>query len=127
MGFMSNLKFPAMSGNTSTELTKAHVDALLGLAERLQAVEREAAVVREGIAELASSLGRCAVAPAVPLKAYTVEQVGQAIGLRKSTVYAMIKAGELPTIKRDGTRRVLVADLDRYLETLRDDPSPTGS
>jgi excisionase family DNA binding protein len=100
----------------------AVADRVAQVAERLRALEHEAAALAAELLELEPIVRDTVAAPTVPVLAYTIEQVGQAIGLGRSTVAAMVSSGELPSITRgDGTaRRVLVSDLNAYLESLRD-------
>jgi excisionase family DNA binding protein len=51
-------------------------------------------------------------------RTFTVEEVGQILGLGRNTAYALAKSGRLPTIRLG--RRLLVPKtaLDRLLETL---------
>ena len=47
--------------------------------------------------------------------AYTVPAVAALLQLGKTTVYELIRTGELPAIKIRGSRRVTKAALDEYL------------
>lgn len=55
-------------------------------------------------------------------KLLTVEEVGEAIGFKKSTIYELIASGRLESVKI-GTRarRVPVEALDAFIEDLRDE------
>jgi excisionase family DNA binding protein len=55
---------------------------------------------------------------ALPPAAYTTGQVAQLLGLSRSTVAQMIRTNALPSVKIGGSRRVLRAELDRYLASL---------
>lgn len=55
---------------------------------------------------------------ASPPAAYTTEQVARLLNLSRSTVAQMIGVGHLPSVKIGGSRRVLAADLERYLASL---------
>jgi excisionase family DNA binding protein len=60
---------------------------------------------------------------------YTVEQVGELLGISRGSAYAAVRAGELPGVIRLG-RRVLIskAALHEFLGISDDGPdSPTGA
>jgi excisionase family DNA binding protein len=45
----------------------------------------------------------------------TVGEVGTALGLSRGAVYALLLEGHLPSIKIGRSRRVLAADLERWV------------
>ena len=51
--------------------------------------------------------------------ALTVTEVAELMGCGRTTVYALIKSGELRTVKVGSCRRVHADDLAEYLEGLR--------
>jgi excisionase family DNA binding protein len=55
--------------------------------------------------------------PLTSVIALSPEQVGAMIGFSERTVYDMIAGGELPCRLIRGSRRVLRADLERWLDT----------
>ncbi|MFH8346920.1 helix-turn-helix domain-containing protein [Streptomyces sp. NPDC018045] len=55
--------------------------------------------------------------PVIPLL-YAPEQAAKALGFGRSTIYALMAEGELPYVKRGRSRRIRVADLERYAANL---------
>ncbi len=51
----------------------------------------------------------------VEQRAFAVEEVGGMLSVSRSTVFRLIAAGELESIKVGGSRRVTREQLDRYL------------
>ncbi len=51
-------------------------------------------------------------------RAYRPEQVGELLGLSRSTVYRLLRASELSSIKVGGARRITAEQLDAYLARL---------
>lgn len=49
----------------------------------------------------------------------TVKEAAEKLRLGRSLTYRLIQTGELPSVKVGGARRVLVRDLDRFVEALR--------
>lgn len=98
--------------------TTAHGDAaetVRAVAARLRAIEKEAALLSEEVLHLQTSV---AAQASVPVRAYTYDQVGEAVGLKKGTVSGMVRRGVLRGVKVNGSPRVLPADLDAYLASL---------
>lgn len=48
-------------------------------------------------------------------RAYKVEEVAELLGLSRNTVFRLLKAGDLKSIKVGGSRRITVEQLDAYL------------
>ncbi len=48
----------------------------------------------------------------------TVVEAASRLGLGRSLTYRLIQAGDLPSIKVAGARRVVVADLEEYVQRL---------
>lgn len=57
--------------------------------------------------------------PALSTLALTPEQAAKAAGLGRTTVYAALKSGGLPSLKIGKSRRIMISDLLRYLEGFR--------
>jgi excisionase family DNA binding protein len=53
----------------------------------------------------------------VPLL-YRVEEAAEALRISRTQIYALIRCGELRTVKIGGSRRVPVAACTEYVETL---------
>jgi excisionase family DNA binding protein len=55
---------------------------------------------------------------APPRLAYSIKEVGTALGLSKGAVYKMIQSGQLRSVKvKDSRRRVIpAAEVDRFLD-----------
>jgi len=51
-------------------------------------------------------------------RAYRPEEVGDLLGVSRSTVYRLMGEGALESIKVGGSRRVTDEQLDRYLASL---------
>jgi len=49
----------------------------------------------------------------------TVTEAADALGLSRSKVYELLAAGELPSVRIGRTRRIAVADLERFVERHR--------
>lgn len=58
--------------------------------------------------------------------AYRINEAVLAIGLGRSTIYDLIKAGRLRTIKASGRRLILKSDLEAYLKSCREDDADTS-
>lgn len=105
------------------------ITELRRIASRLHDLEKEAAVLGTELLSLEADLHSALTAPRIPVEAYKIEEVAEAIGLGRSTVAALVGSGELPSIQRGdgGFRRVLPEDLRAYLNSLRnassEDPS----
>ncbi|CAN5529806.1 hypothetical protein BH10ACT1_BH10ACT1_33330 [soil metagenome] len=56
--------------------------------------------------------------PPVPRLLLTFDEVAVALATSKATVKRLVVAGDLPAVQLLGQRRVRVADLDAYLESL---------
>lgn len=56
----------------------------------------------------------------------TVEQAAQRIGLGRSFTYMLMKQGRLPSIKIGAARRVLVSDLEEFVQRLRQEQADEG-
>ena len=54
--------------------------------------------------------------------ALRVEDVAQLLDVGRTRVYDLIRTGDLPSVKIGGSRRVLVAEVHRYLERLSAEP-----
>ncbi len=52
--------------------------------------------------------------------AYQVNEAARASGLSRTTLYELIKTGQLKTIKAAGRRLVLKSDLEAFLASCRD-------
>jgi excisionase family DNA binding protein len=52
--------------------------------------------------------------------AYQINEAAQASGLSRSTLYQLIKTGELKSVKAAGRRLVLRNDLEAFLASRRD-------
>lgn len=50
-----------------------------------------------------------------PRRAYRPEEVGELLGLSRSTVFRLLASGDLGSIKVGASRRVTVEQLDAYL------------
>lgn len=50
---------------------------------------------------------------------YRVTEAAEVLGLSRSKVYELIKAGVLPSVRIDGTRRIRAEDLAAYVASLR--------
>ena len=50
----------------------------------------------------------------------TVNQAADKIGLGRTTLYQLIRRGDLPTRSDRGARRVAIADLEEFVIRLRD-------
>jgi len=51
----------------------------------------------------------------------TVREAGRRLGLGRSMTYRLIQTGGLPSLKIGGARRILVADLEEFVQSLRDE------
>lgn len=49
---------------------------------------------------------------------YRVHEAGDVLGLSRSKVYMLIRAGELPSVRIDGARRIKAVDLHTYVAGL---------
>jgi excisionase family DNA binding protein len=54
---------------------------------------------------------------------YTVERAAERLEIGRTTVYELIRAGELEAIKIGGARRIPAAALHEYVERLRAEQS----
>lgn len=50
---------------------------------------------------------------------YRVPEVAQILDVGRSTVYSLIKSGELQSVRVAGCRRIAASDLDLYVDALR--------
>lgn len=48
--------------------------------------------------------------------------MAQLLDVGRTRIYDLIRTGDLPSVKIGGSRRVLVAEVHRYLERLRAEP-----
>ena len=55
-----------------------------------------------------------------PRRAYKPEEVGDLLGVSRSTVYRIMAEGLLGSIKVGGSRRITGEQLDRYLAARQD-------
>jgi excisionase family DNA binding protein len=49
----------------------------------------------------------------------TVAEVGKSLSLKRSKVYELIRSGRIPSVRLDGSRRVLASELREFVEQLR--------
>lgn len=56
--------------------------------------------------------------PAVPAVLYRVDEAAEALRLSRSSIYELIRSGQLRTIKRGSRRLVPVAALDDFVRSL---------
>jgi excisionase family DNA binding protein len=62
-----------------------------------------------------------AVAKLEPDKlAYRLEEAVRAVGLGRTTLYELIKNGQLKTVKAAGCRLILRSDIEAFLESCRE-------
>ena len=61
-----------------------------------------------------------AVLPVMPLLV-TVNQAAELLGIGRSTVYELIEAGELKSVKRGASRRIPLKAIYDYVDRLIDD------
>lgn len=54
----------------------------------------------------------------------TLEEAGRCLGVGRSTVYALMRTGELENVKVRRSRRIPAAALDHYVATLRSTTTP---
>ena len=54
------------------------------------------------------------------LRLFRISEVAELMGCGRTTVYALLKSGELKSVKVAGCRRVHADDLAEYLERLRE-------
>jgi excisionase family DNA binding protein len=52
------------------------------------------------------------------LRLYRVPEVAKILGVGRTTVYALIKSGDLPSVRVAGCRRVSSHDLESYVANL---------
>lgn len=50
-----------------------------------------------------------------------VREAARRLGLGRSMVYRFIESGSLPSLKIGGSRRIVVADLERFVQRLREE------
>lgn len=50
----------------------------------------------------------------------TVDEAADRIGLKRSFFYELLRGQKLPSVKIGGARRIAVADLERFVERLRE-------
>jgi len=50
-----------------------------------------------------------------------VKEVARRLGLSRSVVYQFVQSGSLPSLKIGGSRRIAVADLERFVQRLREE------
>ena len=50
---------------------------------------------------------------------YRVPEVAEILGCGRTTVYALIKSGQLPSVRLAGCRRVASSDLEEFIAALR--------
>lgn len=53
----------------------------------------------------------------------TPEEVAASLGIGRTTIYDMLRRGDIPSLKLGRARRVAVADLKRYVDQQRADQS----
>ena len=63
--------------------------------------------------------------PNGPRVLLTVEQAAEQLGVGRTTVFALIKSGELPAVKLGRLRRVPLAEVEAYTARLMADQHPT--
>lgn len=51
----------------------------------------------------------------------TIEETARRLEMCKSMIYRFIRRGELPSLKIGGSRRVLVSELEAFVQRLRDE------
>lgn len=49
-----------------------------------------------------------------------VPEAGRLLGVSPRSAWRLVRSGEVPSVRIGGSRRVLVADIDRYLADLRE-------
>jgi excisionase family DNA binding protein len=94
-------------------------DAIRTAAERIKSAERELVDARAALAAAETQLAAARL-PRLAPDAYTMEQVGELLGLSRSTVALMIRDGTIKSVKLGGARRVFRADLDTYIASARE-------
>jgi len=47
------------------------------------------------------------------------EEAAAALGIGRSKLYELLSAGRIPSVKVDGSRRIALADLEAFVESLR--------
>lgn len=57
-----------------------------------------------------------------PLRLYTPEEVIDRLRIARARVYALIKSGELPSVKIGRSRRIRSSDLAAYIASLNTQP-----
>lgn len=50
----------------------------------------------------------------------TVTDAGRRLGLGRSATYALVQRGEIKSMKVGGSRRIAVADLEEFVQRLRE-------
>lgn len=93
-------------------------DALRTALDRIQRAERDLVEARSALAAAEAALAVAQTPRTIP-DAYTMEQVGELLGLSRSTVALMIRDGTIRSVKLGGSRRVFRADLDDYIAAVR--------
>lgn len=104
--------------NTHTQAAAAIRTA----AARIDNLSAELAEARSALAAAEAALASARPAALTP-DAYTMEQVGELLGLSRSTVAELIRRGEIRSVKLGKPRRVFRADLDAYIATAREQAS----
>jgi excisionase family DNA binding protein len=108
-----------MTGTTRLRAVQpTPVGVIRAVEERLDGLERELTAARDALAAAEDELIAAHRQSEAGPDALTTDQVARALGLSRSTVTAMISRRELPSVKIDGSRRVLRRDLDAYLGSL---------
>jgi excisionase family DNA binding protein len=57
---------------------------------------------------------------ALPKLLFTVEEAAECLGIKRTKMYALIKAGEIDTVQVGRLRRVRLAELESYTARLID-------
>jgi excisionase family DNA binding protein len=51
----------------------------------------------------------------------TIDEAARRIGLKRSFTYELIRKGQLHSVKIGGARRIVIADLERFVERAREE------
>ena len=112
---MSRPRFILLAGEHDAPLP----EALKEIERSIESSLTQIAEATTALVELCLAATRPPAPPALAPRLLTVAQAAAALGLGESTVHALVRAGEIESVKIGTARRIPVGALDGFVQRLR--------